>query len=145
MKHCFRFQTEDGEVTVVSDTIAGWEWEGHNDGSCSLLILARNGQEIITLENEFAMQAKKLLESGDHFAYYMDPGIRQSSSRNSVIDNYIQSGGGFCPFCNDALITREFVERDNQVEGRVFCEDCRCSWVDEYKLVGVRSVDNPLP
>lgn len=59
-------------------------------------------------------------------------------------EEYIQSGGVFCPFCRNEDIEGGSVD---VVEGSAFqevsCLRCGACWNDEYQLVDVSTIHEP--
>jgi uncharacterized Zn finger protein len=58
-------------------------------------------------------------------------------------DEYLEKGGGFCPFCGSEEITiLELPDKPvRKMSRKVECYDCGEIWIDEFKLVGLEKAN----
>jgi transcription elongation factor Elf1 len=57
---------------------------------------------------------------------------------------YVAKGGNFCPHCGSTDIVGGEVEigTGTAMQG-VSCSECEAAWVDQYKLVGFETIEEP--
>lgn len=57
---------------------------------------------------------------------------------------YVEKGGNHCPHCGSTDITGSGVEiaSGTAMQG-VSCNECDAEWVDQYKLVGYETIEEP--
>ncbi len=56
---------------------------------------------------------------------------------------YLQNGGGFCPYCRSDEIEGDDMEFDRGcMEQRIRCHECSKRWWDHYSLEGIVEDEN---
>ena len=62
----------------------------------------------------------------------------------TIANDYIEKGGGFCPFCGSYNLDCYSLDVEGgRVYQRIRCIDCQRSWVDGYTLNSIQDWDDP--